>query len=429
MADGSGAPVKWAVKVFRHGVFMMIGALLAVPYVAFFIWGTQVAGAAGVHPMAAVVVFFLLFLLLAVPASLSVTRALERTAVRELLGVELPDPLPRGGHRHPRRVRLWNPRGWRVQAWRGGLWYLVHLSAGGLTLVAVAVAIPVIVTLTVLTLTGQTESTEQITNVLSPFVDSTTAILWSLGLSAGIVVFTVLTGIALPHWAQVMLGPSGAELRALEEHRARIAAKRNELARELHDSVGHALTVTTLQATAAQSLLRNDPDSAERAMQAVADTGRAALAELDHVIGMLRNPDGNDYPGREGAPDLRLLQPCLDRLSEQGLVIDRHFDPNLIGRLPGAVSAAAFKVVQEGLTNVLRYAQPQEAILQIDDVHGRLHLVLTNPVAVPRQVLGGGRGLDGLTEHARLVGGTAQSALHDGNWILRAEFPLEEERP
>jgi signal transduction histidine kinase len=414
MADSGRTPAKRAGQVFRHFVFMMIGALLAVPYIAVFIWGTQLADSPKAGPLSAVVAFILLFLLLAVPALLSVTRALERTAVRELLDVELPEPI--GSTVHGRR-------------WRGAAWYLVHLMAGGLTLVAAVFAIPVMVTLSVTPLTGQTRVADQLSAVLSPFADRTTAVLWSLALGAGVVIFTILTGMALRHWAGVMLGPSSAERLALEEQAERAAARRNELARELHDSVGHALTVTTLQATAAQSLLTRDPDAAVRAMQAVADTGRAALAELDHVIGILRDPDASAHSLDGGAGTLAELSGYLDVLARQGLEIERNFDPRRLDRLPPAVSTAAFKILQEGLTNVLKYASPQQGTLTISAETQMLHLDLSNPVSGVPQLRGGGRGLAGIAERARLAGGSAQTSLTKNIWSLVASFPLDSGQP
>lgn len=415
MADSGRTPAKRAGQVFRHFVFMMIGALLAVPYIAVFIWGTQLAGSPEASPLSAVVAFILLFLLLVVPALLSVTRALERTAVRELLDVDLAEPVDSTG---PNR------------RWRGAAWYLVHLMAGGLTLVAAVFAIPVMVTLAVMPLTGQTRVAEQLSAVLSPFADSTTAVLWSLALGAGVVIFTILTGMALRHWAGVMLGPSPAERLALEEQRVRADARRNELARELHDSVGHALTVTTLQAVAAQSLLARDPDAAARAMQAVADTGRAALAELDHVIGILREPGsrGANVPDG-GAGSLAALPAYLDGLAKQGLNIEQNFDPGRLNNLPPAVSSAAFKILQEGLTNVLKYARPRQCSLTISRDSRLLRLDLNNPVSGILQLRGGGRGLAGIEERARLAGGSAQTSLGQGTWSLTASFPLDARQP
>lgn len=393
-------------------MFLMIGALLAVPYIVVFIWATQVAA---VDPVSGVVAFALLLLLLVVPAPLAVTRALERTAARELLGVELAEPVKGmdGGRR-----------------WRGAAWYVVHLMSGGLTVVTVAFAVPVVITLAVLAVTGELETVREVTGAVLPSADTTTAVLWALGLGLGVTIFNILAGIALPHWARIMLGPTSAERAALEAEQAKAAARRNQLARELHDSVGHALTVTTLQATAAQGMLGRDPEAAARAMRAVAETGRAALAELDHVIGILRS--GNDDDGTGGAEGpvaegLTGLPVFLDRLEEQGLHITRNYDESLLSAVPAPTSYAAFKVLHEGLTNALKYAKPQEARLDIVLDDSWVRLQLTNPVnGTVTGRASGGRGVEGMRERARLAGGTADIGMDDGVWSLSAGLPTAE---
>ncbi|GAB3248005.1 histidine kinase [Arthrobacter pigmenti] len=392
-------------------MFLMIGALLAVPYIVLFIWATQVAA---VDPVSGVVAFALLLLLLVVPALLAVTRALERTAARELLGVQPAEPVK--GMDAGRR-------------WRGAAWYVVHLMSGGLTVVTVAFAVPVVITLAVLAMTGDLETVTEVTGAVLPSADTTTAVLWALGLGLGVTIFNILAGIALPHWARIMLGPTSAERAALEAEQAKAAARRNQLARELHDSVGHALTVTTLQATAAQGMLGRDPEAAARAMQAVAETGRAALAELDHVIGILRSGDDGGTGGAEGpvAVGLTGLPVFIDRLEEQGLHVARNYDESLLSAVPAPTSYAAFKVLQEGLTNALKYAKPQEARLNIVLDDSWLRLQLTNPVnGTVAGRASGGRGLEGMRERARLAGGTAEIGMDDGVWSLRAGLPTAE---
>ncbi|UNK45282.1 sensor histidine kinase [Arthrobacter sulfonylureivorans] len=386
---------------------MMIGALLAVPYIVVFIWATQLAA---VSPANAVVAFAVLVLLLAVPAALSATRALERTAVGELLAVKLAEPA--GPVTRQRRIR-------------GAVWYLVHLMAGGLTLVAIAFAAPLILAAVILPLLGNADSANELAAAVVPFTDGTTAALWSLGLSTGVIIFTILTGMALPHWASLLLGPSPAEHRELEEEQARMEARRNELARELHDSVGHALTVTTLQATAAEALLGRDPDGAARAMRAVADTGRSALAELDRVIGILRAPGAQV----ENPAGLRQLPGYLDHMEDQGLHVEREFETQMLEEVPAAASAPAFKILQEGLTNTLKYASPREPVLHIHPIGRYLQIRLVNPIAessdaaAPRP---SGRGIAGMQERARLAGGSTRSQLAGGRWILSVDIPLQE---
>jgi signal transduction histidine kinase len=407
MTETGRRRLQRAGRIFRHFVFMMIGALLAVPYIVVFIWATQLAA---VSPANAVVAFAVLVLLLAVPAALSATRALERTAVGELLAVRLAEPA--GPVTRQRRIR-------------GAVWYFVHLMAGGLTLVAIAFAAPLIITMLILPLLGNAESASELAAAVVPFTDGTTAALWSLGLGTGVIIFTILTGIALPHWATLLLGPSPAEHRALEEEQARSEARRNELARELHDSVGHALTVTTLQATAAEALLGRDPDGAARAMRAVADTGRSALAELDRVIGILRAP-GDQVENPAG---LRQLPGYLDHMEDQGLHVEREFETQTLEEVPAAASAPAFKILQEGLTNALKYASPREAVLRIEPIGRCLQIRLMNPVvessdaAAPRT---SGRGIAGMQERARLAGGSTRSELAGDRWILSVDIPLQE---
>lgn len=426
-------PAQRATRIFRHFVFLMIGALLSVPYIVVFVWATQVSA---FDPASGVVAFAVLVLLLVVPALLSATRALERTAVAELLGVQLAAPVNgmAGGRR-----------------WRGAAWYVVHLISGALTIVTVAFAIPIIITVALLTLAGDLETVTEVTAVVVPSADTTTAVLWSLGLGLGLTIFNILAGIALPHWAQIMLGPTSAERAALAAQQAEAEARRNQLARELHDSVGHALTVTTLQATAAHDMLDRDRDAAARAMQAVADTGRAALAELDHVIGILRSESesegegggagegsggstgstGDDGGSRPVGPaeTLEDLPGFLDRLDEQGLQITRRYDEAVLASVPAGASGPAFKVLQEGLTNALKYARPQDAELSIGLDETWLRIELANPVdATAAARPSGGRGLEGMRERARLAGGTTQVGMDDGGWKLRAGFPLTDSR-
>lgn len=172
-------------------------------------------------------------------------------------------------------------------------------------------------------------------------------------------------------------------------------------------------------------------------MQAVADTGRAALAELDHVIGILRgsSDDHNDDDG-----GLSALPAFLDRLAAQGLRVVRHYDDTLLPKVPDSVSRPAYKVLQEGLTNALKYARPQHADLYLLLDGSSLKVQLTNPVDasveegkdtahVPdngraADQFSGGRGLEGIRERVRLAGGTVEMGMSGDVWLLRAELPV-----
>ena len=141
-------------------------------------------------------------------------------------------------------------------------------------------------------------------------------------------------GALLARLAPVLLGPTPAE-------RIAILAERNRVARELHDSVGHALGVVSIQAAAAERVLDRDPAFAREALRHIAASARDGQRDLDHVLGLLR-----EEPSAP-APDLgdldRLLDPHAIELSG-----DLH-------RVPGAVSREAYRIIQEGLTNAARH--------------------------------------------------------------------------
>ncbi len=160
----------------------------------------------------------------------------------------------------------------------------------------------------------------------------------------------VLRQAALP-----LLGPDQTEQIAELEAAADRAAERGRLARELHDSVGHALTVTTLQAAAAARLLDTDPPAARRALAAIEETGRSAMADLDHVLGLLR-AEVPGAPPRAPARTLADLDALLDDARGTGADVRLARDGAAPPDVPRAVSQEAYRVVQEALTNALRHA-------------------------------------------------------------------------
>jgi signal transduction histidine kinase len=124
-----------------------------------------------------------------------------------------------------------------------------------------------------------------------------------LALLAALVAMAAGAGELLARLAPVLLGPTPAERLAAAEEHARTLAERNRLARELHDSVGHALSVVTLQAAAAGRVLDRDPATARTALVAIEQSARTALEDLDHVLGVLR--DDRDTRGNRNGRDDR----------------------------------------------------------------------------------------------------------------------------
>ncbi|UYQ66431.1 sensor histidine kinase [Streptomyces peucetius] len=235
-------------------------------------------------------------------------------------------------------------------------------------------------------------------------------------------------GALLARWAQVLLGPTPADRLAAAERRATELAERNRLARELHDSVGHALSAVALQAGAARRVLDSDRDSdvefVREALAAIEETTRRTVGELDAVLGLLRQDvDGAERPG---GPTLGTLDGLLSR---SGVRVSLHTEGPLTA-VPAPVSREAYRIVQEGLSNVLRHAGASPVTLWIAARDEELEIRMENPLPEQAPVVrpGGGRGLRGVAERATLLGGLAEAGPREGIWRLSARLPLEGRR-
>ncbi|CAL9349307.1 hypothetical protein SUDANB121_00444 [Nocardiopsis dassonvillei] len=245
--------------------------------------------------------------------------------------------------------------------------------------------------------------------------------LLGLALLLALIAAVALTGHLLALLAPRLLGPSPARLLADAQARARALAERNRLARELHDSLGHALSVVTLQAATAARLIDTDPDFARQALTHIADQARTATADLDHALGILRE----DTPAPTAPPpDLTHLTHLADTASHTGtpLHLTLTGDPRTV---PALLSRETYRIAQQALTNALTHApgHPLELTLHITPHH--LHLTATNPLP-PRRPLTrrrtGGRGITGMQERAHLLGGTLTAgptpATEPTHWTL-----------
>jgi signal transduction histidine kinase len=222
-----------------------------------------------------------------------------------------------------------------------------------------------------------------------------------------------------------------ATRRALELERARLAS-------ELHDVVTHNVSVMIVQAGAARQVLADAPDDARAALLSVEASGRAAMAELRHLLGLLSpaddaaadgtgdSGDHADRPELRPQPGLGQLRTLVDRVSAAGLEVDLHVDDLPAGLSPG-VDLAAFRVVQEALTNVIKHAGRPPTSVRVACRDGDVVVEVADagtfaPAAAP--VPGAGRGLAGLRERAELYGGDLEAGPRPGGgWLVRARIP------
>ncbi|WAZ20093.1 histidine kinase [Streptomyces cinnabarinus] len=217
--------------------------------------------------------------------------------------------------------------------------------------------------------------------------------------------------------ARRLLGPSAAERLAALEERTEQLLERNRIARELHDSIGHALTVAVVQAGAARAA--GDPAFTDRALEAIEETGRAALEDLDRVLGILRE---SDRPV-SARPTLVDADRLLDSARAAGAKLDVEFSGPL-DTVPGPVSREGYRILQESLTNVLRHAGAVPAGVRVDITGRALVLEVRNPLTADIPNAGRGSGLRGIRERAALLGGRAHTGPADGDWQVRVELPL-----
>ncbi|MFF4805788.1 sensor histidine kinase [Streptomyces sp. NPDC001351] len=217
--------------------------------------------------------------------------------------------------------------------------------------------------------------------------------------------------------ARRLLGPSAAERLAALEERTDQLLERNRIARELHDSIGHALTVAVVQAGAARAA--GDPEFTDRALDAIEDTGRAALEDLERVLGVLREA--------ERPVSSRPTLAEADRLLESARTSGAKIDTEVSGPLesiPGPVSREGYRILQEALTNVLRHGDSVPVRVRIEVTDSALALEVRNPLTAAILGPGRGSGLRGIRERAALLGGRARTGPDEGDWQVHVELPL-----
>ncbi|MEU6140970.1 histidine kinase [Streptomyces sp. NPDC047081] len=234
-----------------------------------------------------------------------------------------------------------------------------------------------------------------------------------------IVLYGVVVGLGelVTAVARRLLGPSAAERLEALEARTEQLLERTRIARELHDSIGHALTVAVVQAGAARTA--GDPEFTDRALAAIEETGRTALEDLERVLGVLQESE-RPVGSRPTLTD-------ADRLLESARASGAKLDAEVSGPLesiPGPVSREGYRILQEALTNVLRHAGAVPVRVRIEVTGRLLVLEVRNPLTADIPGPGRGSGLRGIRERAALLGGRARTGPDEGDWQVQVELPL-----
>jgi signal transduction histidine kinase len=224
--------------------------------------------------------------------------------------------------------------------------------------------------------------------------------------------------------AALEIEQAAALRRATEQERARIA-------RELHDVVTHNVSVMVIQAGAARKVMDASPDNAREALLAVEAGGRAAMTELRHVMGLLTmDSDGADPAAASGLvpqPGLDRLDALAQRVRDTGIAVELVVTGQPQPLLPG-VELAAYRVVQEALTNTVKHAAGASAKVSVEYGSDLLKVEITDTGGTSSAPAGAGdgHGLIGLRERLAVYGGVLQASRRlTGGYRVTASIPLE----
>jgi signal transduction histidine kinase len=214
-----------------------------------------------------------------------------------------------------------------------------------------------------------------------------------------------------------------AERTREEEARRRAEQERLRIARDLHDVVAHTLTTINVQAGVAAHRLDRDPGNARDALATIETASHEALQELRTILGVLREPGDGNAP-LEPAPDLAAVGALIEQTRGTGLDVSFAVEGEQPARVPEAVQLAAFRILQESLTNARRHAPGSAARVTLAYRADRLQLAIENDTGQSGN--GGGTpgvGIAGMRERATALGGIFEARRFGGRFRVAAELP------
>jgi signal transduction histidine kinase len=206
------------------------------------------------------------------------------------------------------------------------------------------------------------------------------------------------------------------------EQEAALAAERSRIARELHDVVTHDVSVMVLQTGAARQILDTDSSHAAELLRSVESGGRAALDELRRLLGLLSNDEAAPLAPQPGVGQIPEL---VARVKQAGLPVELATEGEAQA-LPAGLDLAAYRVIQEALTNALKHSQhaPTRVVIRYGEAALELEVIDDGPAVAPDAAIAG-RGLVGMRQRVAIYGGTVDAEPQTPRgYAVRAHLPL-----
>ena len=215
-----------------------------------------------------------------------------------------------------------------------------------------------------------------------------------------------------------------AELERARDELARsvVVEERLRIARELHDVIGHSMGTIAVQSGVGAHVIEDDPVAAKRALETIESTSKSALTEIRRMLGILR--DNGDGPVLDPAPRVEDIRELVGRVAAGGLQVDLQIFGDLSG-LPPGMGLAVFRIVQEGLTNVVKHANATRARVVVTCTEDDLRVEIADDGSGPLVPSNDGHGLIGMRQRVDLYGGVLETGpLPDGGFRVAARLPL-----
>ncbi|SEJ18219.1 sensor histidine kinase [Demequina mangrovi] len=421
--------VAWRARTWGAIVYLLLGLPISILLFTYAV----TAYAVGVS---LVIIWVGIPLLLALQASLRPIGTAERALVNALLGARIPPPPP---VTRPMDVP-WLHRVFAVfrdgPSWRVLGWIMLRILLGplGFVLAIVALVVPVSLIGAVGLAFGQVVGVWEAFDLLigdPGSIATVDEVSWWV--VAGSPVLLLL--VPAPFWAvegaaelhrrlgSWGLGSCDRERAEAAVARARLAEEQVRIDQELHDSIGHMITMNIVQAGAGAHVFDSDPEFARQALRNIEERGRAAMGELDRIIATIRGDDAGERVPLPGIADIPGL---VDASRDAGIVVDAELD---VAPVPPAIGRAAFGIVRESLTNAARHAPGAAVTVRVVREDDALAIDVANgPGGAPSPAAAGRahHGVAGMRDRVTLLGGrTAIGPEPDGGYRVRALLPLE----